>query len=217
MRVVLFAAILATLLGGCGGSSATPDGGGSDGPGMDARMHVDDGAPTRLPCTSTFGNALSTTFGRLDGILVAIVPPSGGGCNADNDHVHLQIRANGAVYDVAITLADGALEDVHSKTFEHALLGPVWAEGWHTGLPIDYPALGIHAADVPLRSKAQLASEITADLQTANHISVYGVGYGPGGAHLVHRNGNLHDGLVVTDPLSTPGRVRLFSFTNQAF
>src|SRR5262249_13106683 len=107
--------------------------------------------------------------------------------------------------------------DVHSKRFEHSLLGPAWAEGWHTGFPIDYPSLGLHAADVPLRSKAQLVAEITADLQTANHVSVYGVGYGPGGAHLVHRNGNNGDGFVVTEPLSTPAELRAFSFSDQTY
>ena len=51
----------------------------------------------------------------------------------------------------------------------------------------------------------------------APRISVFGTGYGPDGAHLIHRNGQGHDGLVVTEPLSTPAHVRLFSFTTQAF
>jgi hypothetical protein len=50
-----------------------------------------------------------------------------------------------------------------------------------------------------------------------NHISVFGTGYGPDGAHLIHRNGQGHDGLLVTQPLSTPAHARLFSFTTQAF
>src|SRR5262245_11877839 len=35
-----------------------------------------DGTPTRQPCTSTFGSAMSATFGRLDGFLVSIVNPN---------------------------------------------------------------------------------------------------------------------------------------------
>src|SRR5215831_18533401 len=110
-----------------------------DGGNPDAPMHVDDGTPTRVPCTSTFGTALSNTptFGRLDGFLVAIVQPGGGGCNADSSHVHLQVRMNGAVYDVAIDVTDGqtGVDDVHSATRDIALPGHLaWAEGWHTGI-----------------------------------------------------------------------------------
>jgi hypothetical protein len=56
-----------------------------------------------------------------------------------------------------------------------------------------------------------------ADLANANHISIYGTGYGPDGAHLIHRNGGGHDGLLITQPLSTPSHARLFSFSSQAF
>jgi hypothetical protein len=46
---------------------------------------------------------------------------------------------------------------------------------------------------------------------------VFATGYGPDGAHLVHRNGNGRDGLVVTQPLSRPAHVRMFSFSSQTF
>src|SRR5207237_9283680 len=52
----------------------------SDARSSDARPDVldpDDGAPIRLPCTSNFGSALSTGYGRLDGIPVAVAPPGG--------------------------------------------------------------------------------------------------------------------------------------------
>jgi len=188
----------------------------------DAPMHVDDGTPTRVPCTSTFGAALSNspTFGRLDGFLVAIVPPGGGPCNADSSHVHLQIRMSGAVYDVAIDVTDGqtGVDDVHSATRDIALPGHLaWAEGWHTGILDDYVADGIHSTDLPLMTKSDLTSTLMTDLANANHISVYATTYDHGGTHLVHRNGNGHDGLVVTEPLSAPAHARFFSFTNQTF
>src|SRR4051794_24097371 len=99
------AAILSCALAACGGD----DGGKATDAAVDTvpndgRIHVDDGAPTRIACTSSFGAALTNTptFGRLDGYLVAIVPPGGGSaCNADSSHLHLQVRMNGAVYDVA--------------------------------------------------------------------------------------------------------------------
>jgi len=211
-------AVLVVLAAGCGGggSEATVDAA-SDGA-VDALtpIHVDDGTPTRRPCTNSFGTALTKNFGRLDGILVAIVPPGGSSCNADADHLHLQIEANGATYDVAINI-NGAPGDVRTTTRDVALPGPVWGQGWHTGLPIAYPSMGVHAGDLTTRTSAQLVSDLMADLSTVNHISLFAIGYGPEGAHNVHRNDFNHDGLVITQPLSTPSHARLFSFSTQTF
>ena len=38
-----------------------------------------------------------------------------------------------------------------------------------------------------------------------------------GGGHLVHRNGNGHDGMIVTAPLSQPSYFRLLNFTDVTF
>ncbi|HET9989037.1 MAG TPA: hypothetical protein VFQ65_10955 [Kofleriaceae bacterium] len=190
--------------------------------GADAMSGID-GTPTRMPCTSNFGTALpaSGTFGRLDGYLVAVVAPGAtNGCNDDASHVHLQIKMNGAIYDIAIDATNGQtqVDDVHTGTLDIAMpAGPAWSEGFHTGVAIDYPSLGIHASALPLSSKAQIVSTITADLATVNHISIFTTSYGGSGAHLVHRNGGSQDGVVVTEPLSTPSHLRLFSFTDQSF
>ena len=185
-------------------------------PPIDGTLDAADGTPVRQPCTSQFGNALTSVYGRLDGTLVAIVQPGGGPCNADSDHVHLQVKANGAIYDVAVNVGStGGVDDVHTTTREKAL--PAWSEGWHPGVLEDYVSLGLHSADLTLETRDQLAAELTADLATVNHISIFGTGYGPDGAHLIHRNGQVHDGLIVTNPLSTPAHVRMFSFTDQAF
>lgn len=176
-----------------------------------------DGPPMRVPCTTQLGSAMSTAFGRLDGILVAIVPAGASNCNGDASHVHLQVRANGATYDIAVNVGSGSMQDVHSTTRELALPGPAWSEGWHTNVSDDYVALGVHAADLPLQTAAQLEAAIDADLATANHVSVYATGYGPDGGHLVHRNGSGHDGLLITQPLSPTAHARLFSFSTQSF
>jgi hypothetical protein len=222
----LASVIVVGVGGACRSSPATPDGASGDDAPADARaidaritpdtpiVTVDDGTPTREPCTDQFGSALSTTYGRLDGFLVAIVPPGANDCSGDSDHVHLQIRANAMIYDVAVNVGVQA-QDVHSTTRELAL-GP-WVEGWHPGAIEDYVALGLHAADIPLESSAQLVSDLDTDLATANHISIFATGYGPDGAHLVHRNGGGHDGLIVTQPLSSPSHARAFSFSDQSF
>jgi hypothetical protein len=163
----------------------------------------------------------SGTYGRLDGYLVAIVAPgSTNGCNDDSSHVHLQIKMNNAIYDIAIDATNGStgVDDVHTGTLDVAMpSGPAWAEGFHTGVTIDYPTLGVHASALPLDTKAQIVSAITADLATVNHISIFTTSYGGTGAHLVHRNGGGQDGLVLTEPLSTPSHLRLFSFSGQSF
>ncbi len=191
-----------------GSRDAAPDG---------AVVHVDDGTPTRQACTSTFGTALTKTFGRMDGYLVAIVPPGNGGCNADSNHLHLQVRVNGAIYDVAVDVDSPTIEDVHTGTRDLPLIGAAWSEGWHPGGLVDYVSLGVHSVDLPLGTKPGLVSEMTNDLASANHVSIYATGYGPDGAHLVHRNGNGHDGVIVTQPLSSPSHMRFLSFTSQSF
>ena len=212
----------------CGHS---PGGGGmtgdapASGSGDAAMMSVDDGTPTRQTCTSNFGDALSAspTFGRLDGFLVAIVPPANmQSCNDDDSHVHLQVRMSGMIYDVAIDVTDETtmMDDVHTTTLDVAMPDAMpWTEGWHTGSTVlaDYVALGLHDTDLTLEAKADLVQLLQTDLASANHVSIYTTSYGSDGAHLVHRNGSGHDGILVTQPLSTPSHLRFFSFTDQSF
>lgn len=205
-----------------GGGNASPADAPTDVITTDGRYNADDGTPTRLQCTSQFGNKLSSTatYGRLDGYLVAIVAPTNqNGCNADSSHVHLQIRMMGSVYDVAVDATDAQtnVDDVHTDQLDHDLGGPGWTEGWHTGVLNDYVTMGLHSSDLVLHTKAEVVAQINAFLATANHISVYMTSYGPDGGHLVHRNGNGHDGIIVTDPLSQPSHYMVLSFTNQAF
>ncbi|MEO8840021.1 MAG: hypothetical protein ABI704_00530 [Kofleriaceae bacterium] len=218
--------LVTCLLAACGQSNATSDA--SNGVAVDAGMSTPtdapslipdgvvgvDGAPMRRPCTSTLGTALSATYGRLDGYLVAIVPAGSGTCNGDADHIHLQILVHNAVYDVAVNVG-ATTHDVHTTTRD--LSFPVWTEGWHPGAQEDYVTLGVHATDLPLETASQIANDLDADFATANHISIFATGYGPDGTHLVHRNGSSHDGLIVTQPLSSVAHTRMFSFTNQSF
>ena len=184
---------------------------------------TDDGSATRQQCTSKFGTQLSAdaTFGRLDGFLVSIVPPSGmQSCNDDESHVHLQIRMNAEIYDIAIDVTDDQTgsDDVHTLAMDIAQPDTTaWTEGWHTGVLADYVALGVHSTDLPFEAKADMVSILQTDLASANHVSVYTTSYGPDGGHLVHRNGSGHDGLLVTNPLANPSHIRFFAFTDQAF
>lgn len=181
---------------------------------------ADDGTPTRVQCTSNFGNKLTATFGRLDGYLVSIVAPTNqNGCNADSSHVHLQIKMMNEIYDVAVDATDGStnMDDVHSTSIDMPLPTPGWVEGWHTGVIVDYTTWGVHSTDMPLQTKQQVVDTLNGDFATANHVSIYMTGYGPDGGHLVHRNGNGHDGLIVTAPLSGTSHFRLLNFTGVNF
>jgi hypothetical protein len=177
-----------------------------------------DGPIQRRSCVSTFGTALSAegTFGRLDGYLVAIVPPSSiRGCNADSDHVHLQILMQSHIYDIAVNVTP----DVHSTTLDRAPFS-AWAEGWHTGseVYVEYTGLGLHSDTIPLiTSKADLVTAIADELGNTIRISVYATTYGTDGAHLVHRNGAGNDGLIVSKPLAGAAHLRAFSFDSQTF
>ncbi len=205
--------LLLFALGACGSDPVTTDAAAGD---TDAApMHVDDGAPMRRACTNQYGNALSSGYGRLDGYLVAIVQPGGGGCNADSDHVHLQVLAKGSVYDIAVNVGSPGVDDVHTTTRDFSFLP--WVEGWHTGVSEDYTARGVHSPDLPAQTRTQIASALTTELANVNHISIFAIGYGPDGAHLVHRNGSGRDGLIMTEPLSRPSHARMFAFSDQTF
>ncbi len=177
-----------------------------------------DGPPVRRACSNSFGQGLDTLHGRLDGTLVSIVQPGAHGCNGDADHVHLQVEMNGATYDVAINVADTPAP-VQFLTRDLPLPDGAWAEGWHTGASgsLDYPSLGLHAADFTATSQSALVAQLNSELATANHVSVFMTGYGPDGGHNVHRRGTFVDGAIVVRPLSALPHLLFFHFANQNF
>jgi hypothetical protein len=165
-------------------------------------------------CTSDFGDAVTSTHGRMDGLLVAIVPPEDGPqCNADTGHVHLQVQVDGSVYDVAVNT------DTLYDQIDAALPAPAWTEGWHPDLELDYPTtLGVHSTAFATSTPTAIAQLIEADLAPVNHISIYATGYGPTGIHDVHREGTKgNDGAIVIEPLSPKPQWLLFRFTNDSF
>ena len=203
---------------GSGGSSAGAAGA-SSGSGGDTSA---DGTPMRVACTSNFGSALDTSFGRLDGYLVSIVLPGTHSCNGDDHHVHLQVLMHGSVYDVAIdTLSSkqtGTAAEVFFATKDEALVDGAWSEGWHTNVSLDYAkTLGSHSGDFTQMTESALANAILQELSMVNHISVFGTGYGPDGMHDIHRKSSGEDGCVVTEPLSGTSHYLLFHFSNQTF
>ena len=245
---VYLALALLTGLIGCGAAAAIPGDAGNDDAGMDDAGMPDSGtpedagdgghdapdaAPDAAPpsgdgtavhgaCSGNFGNALTTVRGRLDGYLVSIVPPGGPHtCNGDSSHVHLQVRAKGSIYDIAIDVHSTktpATPDVWFLAKDAPLPDGPWHEGWNTAnLSMEYVhTFGVHSQQFTSTPEAQLAQEIETELASANHISVYATGYGPTGAHNVHRSGS-GDGAIIINPLSPVAHVLLFHFDSQSF
>jgi hypothetical protein len=223
----LFLAVLA-----CGGTttpSATVDASIIDDAAVDASLAPEtsppdplDGTPTTTsactPLSKQVGNIVNTQHGRLDGTLAFVVPKGGApSCNGDDTHVHLQVRANGAIYDVAVDI--GSFNgDVFFYETDMAIPDGPWAEGWHGTDALSYTQLGLHSPQFSSQDPIALGKKIEAELAGINHISVFGTGYAQkNGCHLVHYVGGALDGAIVTHPLSGVSHVMFFRFSTQGF
>jgi len=184
-------------------------------------VDLPDGTPTRQACTDSFGHGLTPKFGRLDGYLVSIVAPSSNhDCNADSDHVHLQVLMNGSVYDVAVNAGDSSstMDPVKYMETDAPSLNGQWEEGWHPNVSFDYVGdLHVHSSHFAAMQIDELAQTVETALEDVNHISVYATGYGSDGTHLVHRNNGSTDGALVIRPLSAVPRALVFCFVDQGF
>ena len=205
-----------SALHSCGGGAT--DAGTTDAATVDAAS-TGDGTPTRVPCTNTFGSAMNTTFGRLDGFLVSIVNPGTTGCSGDSTHVHLQVQVNGGIENIAVNIqSSSGNPDVDFLTINAPLKNGAWLEGWHPSESFDYVTnLGVHSTAFTETTPTQLQSLVNNALATANHISIFTTGFDATGGHLIHRNPTNHDGAIVINPLSTNPQYLLFHFTTQTF
>jgi hypothetical protein len=182
-----------------------------------------DGTPQRTasctPLSEQTGTAIDTSFGRLDGTLVYIVEKGGPKeCNGDDSHVHLQVKANGDVYDVALDI--GTTGDEVSELDESiALPDGAWSEGWHGSDTLTYTALGIHSGQFTASSPDALSASIDAALAGVNHVSIFGTGYDTdNGCHDVHyHGGNGGDGALFIEPLSPTAHGMFFRFATDSF
>jgi len=193
------------------GGGGTPDAGGGG---------TGDGTPTRQPCTSTFGSAMTTAFGRLDGFLVAIVNPNTtSSCRGDDNHIHLQVRVNGGVQDIPVNVqSTTGNPDVDFRTLNTSLRGGAWVEGWHPGQSLDYAnTLGVSSTSFTEENITQLTTSVDNALASANHVSIFTTGFDATGGDLVHREGGNHDGAIVINPTTASPTYLLFHFTNQTF
>jgi hypothetical protein len=171
-------------------------------------------------CASTFGQALTAGFGRLDGTVLAVVKPTDTQCPMPNsDHLILQVTMNGEAYRMVINIQSTVGDPkVQYLTLDHAPIGPAWSEGWHTGIALDYVQhFGVHAGDFTPYALADLANVVTDAITLGQKVSVFAQTSGGSSAHQIHRNGANVDGAIVLDPDGAKPKVLLFHFADQTF
>lgn len=182
-----------------------------------------DGTPSYTsactPTSSETGTAINTYHGRLDGFLSFVVPIGGSfACNGDSSHIHLQVRAGGDIYDVAVDTGKFT-GDVNLYEADMPMPDGAWSEGWHGSDGLTYTALGLHSTEFTPQDPATLGTKLQTELAGKNHISIFGIGYSQGnGCHDVHyHSGGGQDGAIIIDPLSTPAHVLFFRFSTDSF
>lgn len=173
-----------------------------------------DGTPTRVACTSTLGRGLTpNTHGRLDGVLVAVVAANERSCPADPQHLHLQVRVSGAVYDIAVNL------DGFEGETDVPLPGGAFVEGWHPTVELEYVRdLGLRSTMLTLTNPTSIRQRVVTLLANANHVAIFGTTYpGSDGAHLIHRQSGARDGAIAVDPLAAKAHMIAFRFIDDVF
>jgi hypothetical protein len=229
MRSIL---VLAPLLS-CASSppvAATGDGVGGDDAAIEASGNSSSDAAVDMgaadvdkaeTCAATFGTALTNAFGRLDGTVVAVVPPNDQACALPNStHLVIQVRMNGAVYRMVVdVLSNRGSPDVLIDEIDAPLAAGVWAEGWHTNVALDYATtLGVHSGPFTAMHENDLVAKITSEIDLGAKISVFATSAGePNSAHLVHRNLTNADGAIVLHPDAATPHYVLLRFAEQTF
>lgn len=211
MRAAALWPVLAGLLAACsagarsgGGDLASPD-----------LLAVDKAAG----CVDRFGSALTDSYGRLDGKLVAVVRPTDTQCPTyNNDHLVLEIEMGGDVYRVVVNVISDRAGDQRVRFYEvEAPLERPYSVGWHTDVALDYVNdLEVHNADFEPLEMDPLIERLSASLTIGAPIAAFTVSSGGDSSHLVHRNRLDADGAIVIDPQGSPHYL-LLAFATQSF
>jgi hypothetical protein len=203
------------LLAACGGGShaAPPD--------AVADATPDAATDKAAHCASTFGMALTAGFARLDGTVLAVVPPGDQACALPNaTHLVVQVTMGGQAYRMVVdVLSNQGSPNVWLAEHDAPLAGPAWSDGWHTGVALDYVSdLSIHSTAFTEEPEAQLVGAITQKIDLGTKISIFATAgtTEPHSAHLVHRNAPHADGAIVLSPDTAPHYV-LLRFAEQSF
>jgi hypothetical protein len=172
-------------------------------------------------CAATFGSGLTAGFGRIDGTVLAVVPPGDQACAEPNStHLVVQVTMGGAAYRLVVdVLSNQGSPDVWFAERDSLFVGMPWSDGWHLGASLDYVAdLSVHSTDFTEMNESDLVAKITSELELGAHISIFATAgtTEPDSAHLVHRNTPNADGAIVLAPDTAPHYL-LMRFDEQVF
>jgi len=174
-----------------------------------------------LTCADTFGSGLTPGFGRIDGTVLAVVPPNDQACALPNStHLVVQLTMGGAAYRLVVdVLSNQGSPDVWFDELDAPLVGGAWAEGWHVPTQLDY-VTDLHVASTAFTEmvQADLVDKITSELELGAKISIFATAGStePNSAHLIHRNATNADGAIVIAPDTAPHYL-LMRFDEQTF
>jgi hypothetical protein len=190
----------------------------------DAPLSAADARPDAPPdkaalCASTFGSSLTAAFGRLDGTILAVVPPDHPTCPMPNGtHVVLQVTMNNQAYRMVINVLSTSTDPhVWLGETDAPLAGEPWSEGWHPSIALDYvTTLGVTKSQFVESGELAAIARLEDALVIGAHVSVYATSSGGASAHLVHRNLTGQDGAVVINPDTAPHYL-LSAFPEQTF
>jgi hypothetical protein len=222
------ASAFAAALLGCSSENVihvSPDGGAIDASTFGDARPVDAGPDVdkSATCAMSFdGGPLTPAFGRIDGTVLAVVPPNDQACAFPNrTHLVIQVMTNGDTYRMVVdVLSAFGSPDVLLDEVDAPLAAGAWAEGWHPGVVLDYvTTLGVHSPAFVAMKQADLVTKITAEIELGAHISIFATNTAaePTSAHLVHRNLANADGAIVIRPDSASPHYLLLSFGDQTF
>jgi hypothetical protein len=170
-------------------------------------------------CVDDFGDELVEGFFRIDGEVVAVLPPFAACPRSNDDHLIVQIRTGTGVYRVvAATESKVGVPTMALHERAAALVGPPWAPGVHAGVPFDFvTTFDLHRLDFTPTPPQAMVDTLYDAIDVGSHISVFAtVENSRDSAHLVHRNQRDRDGAIIVNADSAP-RYFLLRFDNQLF
>ena len=199
------------VLAACSSPAAQPD------------AYTGDSTPAKaVACATSFGAELTTSFGRLDGTVLAVIPPNFQGCTQPNStHTVVQVMVGGLAYRMVVNvLSTQGPPDVFLAEVDAPLAGPAWAEGWHPDAQLDYATtLHVMKSQFTEADQATAAQRVYDMVELGERISVFATSSGPpkaDSADKIHRNATNADGAIVLHPDTAPHYL-LTAFSNQSF
>ena len=176
-------------------------------------------------CAKTFGSGLKVEYGRLDGVITAIVKPTDVQCTQPiADALVLEVKMSGDVYRMILdTKYANAPAGFDSRMRFYELdtaFAPHgnWYEGWHQGLNLDYGStIGLRSGMFSPIEQADLVKKLTSGIHIGDRISIYAYGQSSASANGIRRLGGGQDGAIMLHADTGTPHIYAFHFDGVMF